>query len=466
MGLWRKEIASEAKKQLWLAGPMIAVSLFMYSLQLTSLMFAGHLGELTLSGASMATSFLNATGFMVLMGMASALDTFCGQSYGAEQYHMLGIHMQRGMLVILLVAVAQSIILANLRPILVALHQDHNIAKEAGVYARYMIPSLFAYGLLQCNIKFLQNQNIVFPMVLTTGISSLIHVLFCWVLVLKAELGIKGAAIAFCISNWISLLLLALYIKYSSSCKRTWTGFSRESFHNIPQFFRLALPSALMICLEAWTFELMVILSGTFPNPKLQTSVSSICLNTSGLLWMLPFGIAAAASTRISNELGAGYPKAAKLALEVTLSMALIVGVLEFSLLMILRNIWGGAFTNVHEVVRYVASMLPVVASAAFMDSIQTVLSGVARGCGWQKLGAFVNLGSYYLVGVPLAVVFAIVLHMKVKGLWMGIALALVVQVVCLLLITMRTNWEKEAKNAAIRVQGPRVPASNLNATN
>ncbi|KAI9101589.1 hypothetical protein K1719_023833 [Acacia pycnantha] len=302
MGLWKKEIRSEAKKQLWLAGPMVTVSLFMCSLQLISTMFMGHIGVLPPSSASMATSFLNTTGFVALMGMVGALDTFWGQSYGAEQYHMLGIHMQRGMLVILLVAVVQSIILANLRPILVLLHQDHNIAKGPGVYSLYIIPSLFAHGLLQCNIKFLQNQNIIFPMVLTTGISSLIH---------------------------------------------TWMGFSRESFHNIPQLFRLALPSALMVCLESWMFALMVILSGTFPNPKLQTSVSSICLNTSSLFWTLPFGIEAAASTRISNELGAGSPKAVKVAL----LMALRVGVTEFSLLMLLRNIWGGAFTNENEVV-------------------------------------------------------------------------------------------------------------------
>jgi len=43
--------------------------------------------------------------------------------------------------------------------------------------------------------------------------------------------------------------------------------------------------------------------------------------------------------------------------------------------------------------------------------------SGTARGCGWQKIGAFVNLGSYYLVGIPAAIVFAFVLHIggKVK---------------------------------------------------
>lgn len=36
---------------------------------------------------------------------------------------------------------------------------------------------------------------------------------------------------------------------------------------------------------------------------------------------------------------------------------------------------------------------------------------GVARGCGWQKIGAFVNLGTYYIVGIPTAVVLAFALH-------------------------------------------------------
>lgn len=61
------EVVSEIKKQLWLAGPLVTVSLLWYSLQLISLMFVGHLGELALSGASMATSFGSVTGFSLLV---------------------------------------------------------------------------------------------------------------------------------------------------------------------------------------------------------------------------------------------------------------------------------------------------------------------------------------------------------------------------------------------------------------
>lgn len=179
--------------------------------------------------------------------MASALDTLCGQSYGAKQHHMLGIHMQRAMLVLMIVSINLAFIWANTRSILVALGQDPEISVEAGQYAQLMIPSLFAYGILQCLNRFLQTQNIVFPMVFSSGVTTLLHILICWTMVFKSGLGNKGAAIANAISYWINVLILILYVKFSPSCSKTWTGFSKEALHGIPSFLKLAIPSALMV---------------------------------------------------------------------------------------------------------------------------------------------------------------------------------------------------------------------------
>ncbi|RZC53441.1 hypothetical protein C5167_012353, partial [Papaver somniferum] len=186
----------------------------------------------------MATSFATVTGFSLLMGMASALDTLCGQSYGAKQYHKLGIHMQRGMFVLLLVSVPLYFVWANTGRILIAVGQDPEISAESEVYARYMIPSLFAYGLLQCHISIPNDDKF--------AMTALLHFLVCWVLFFKAGLGIRGAAIATSISYWISLILLVLYVKYSGKCERTWNGFSKEALHDILNFIRLAVPSAIM----------------------------------------------------------------------------------------------------------------------------------------------------------------------------------------------------------------------------
>ncbi|KAH1080531.1 hypothetical protein J1N35_020292 [Gossypium stocksii] len=292
-GVSRKKIIwEEVKKQVWLAGPLIGVSLFQYSIQMISVMLVGHLGELPLSAASMATSFATVTGFSLL----------------------------------------------------------------------------------------------------------------------------------------------------------TWTGFSKEAFHNIFTFLRLAVPSAIMVCLEMWSFEMMVLLSGLLPNPKLQTSVLSICHNTSYTVWMIPFGLSGAVSTRVSNELGAGNAEAARLAVNVVIVEAICVGLSVGSILILIRNIWGHAYSNEVEVDKYVAVMMPLIATSNFLDSLQCVLSGNARGCGWQKIGAYINLGSYYIVGIPCAVLLAFVLNVGGKGLWLGLICALAAQATGLSIATIRTNWEIEVR--------------------
>ncbi|RWV96163.1 hypothetical protein GW17_00041150 [Ensete ventricosum] len=305
------EFFAEIKRQLFLAGPLIASSLLQNLLQVISVMFVGHLGELALSGASMATSFAGVTGFSFLVYICvsacpslTALDTMCGQAFGAKQYRMLGMHMQRAMLALTLVSLPLAVIWSYTGSILKLCGQDPEIAAEAGVYARWMIPTIFAYGLLQCHVRFLQTQNIVFPMMLSTGVTALLHVLVCWLLVYKSGLGSKGAAVAISISYWTNVLLLALYIRLSPACKETWTGFSREALHDMSSFIKLAVPSA--------TMELDMPLQNSLP--------------------------------------------------------------------------WS---------------------------SLEHV--GVARGCGWQKIGALVNLGAYYIVGIPSAVLLAFVLHVGGK---------------------------------------------------
>lgn len=160
---------------------------------------------------------------------------------------MLGIHLQRSFLVLSLSSVLLAIIRANTELIFVAMKQDKLISKEAGSYAYCMIPSLFAYGILQSIMKFLQSQNIVFPMMITSGVVALFHVVFCWLLMYKIGLGSRGAAMAISMSYWLNVLLMGLYVRFSSSCKRTWNGFSKKALHNVLDFIKLVVPTAIMI---------------------------------------------------------------------------------------------------------------------------------------------------------------------------------------------------------------------------
>lgn len=72
--------------------------------------------------------------------MASALETFFGQAYGAKQYHMLGIHLQRAMLVLIVTCIPIAFIWSFTGHIFTIGGQDMEISSQAGIYARWVNP--------------------------------------------------------------------------------------------------------------------------------------------------------------------------------------------------------------------------------------------------------------------------------------------------------------------------------------
>jgi MATE family multidrug resistance protein len=180
------------------------------------------------------------------LGMGSALDTLCGQSYGAKQYDMLGTHAQRAIFVLMLASVPLAFVLAFTGQILVALGQNPEISYEAGVYARLLIPGLFAYGLLQCLTKFLQAQSIVHPLVVCSGVTLVFHILLCWFLVQNSGLANRGAALATSLSYWFNVVLLGMYVKFSEAGGRSWHGWSTAVLKDVNMYLSLAIPSTFM----------------------------------------------------------------------------------------------------------------------------------------------------------------------------------------------------------------------------
>ncbi|XP_066367018.1 protein DETOXIFICATION 16-like isoform X1 [Miscanthus floridulus] len=453
-----KAASAEAKRLMRLAGPIVASCVLQNVVNMASVMFVGHLGELPLAGASLATSLANVTGYSLLTGMATALDTLCGQAFGARQLHLLGVYKQRAMVVLGLACVPIALVWAYAGRILLFLGQDPQIAAQAGAYARWLIPSLAAYVPLQCHVRFLQTQSVVLPVTASSGATALCHLIVCWALVYKAGMGSKGAALSNAVSYAINLIILALYVRLSAACKETWHGFSWEAFKDLWRFTELAWPSAMMICLEWWSFEVLVLLSGLLPNPQLETSVLSICLNTGALLYMIPLGLTYSISTRVSNELGARHPQAAKMATKVVVYMALSEGVVISLTMTMLRNIWGYMYSNEKEIVTYISKMLPILGISFFIDGLHSSLSGVLTGCGKQKIGAAVNLGAFYLLGIPMAVLLAFIFHLNGMGLWLGIVCGSVTKLVFLLFVTCSIDWDKEAIKAKHGVLSSSLP--------
>ncbi|KAI3916065.1 hypothetical protein MKW98_004506, partial [Papaver atlanticum] len=204
--------------------------------------------------------------------------------------------------------------------------------------------------------------------------------------------------------------------------------------------------------LEFWYLMFLIVVAGQLKNAAIAVAAISICTNLSGWEIMIFLGFNAAISVRISNELGAGRPRAAKFSILVVVMSSAVIGIFFMVLVLALRNVYALPFTNSTEVASVVSNLALIFSFTLLLNSVQPVLTGVAVGAGWQWLIAYVNVGCYYIFGLPLGYLLGSYLDMGVKGVWIGMVSGIGLQTLVLTGITLGTNWNKEALMAKSRI--------------
>ncbi|CAL5398643.1 unnamed protein product [Camellia sinensis] len=409
-----REFIIESKKLWYLAGPAIFTSLCQYSLGAITQVFAGHVGTLELAAVSVENSVVAGFAFGIMLGMGSALETLCGQAFGAGQLRMLGIYMQRSWLILISTALILMFVYIFAAPILIFVGQSIDISKAAGKLSVWMIPQLFAYALVFPLAKFLQAQSKMAVMAVTSGVALVLHTFFSWLLMVELGWGLVGAAVVLDSSWWFMVVVQLLYV-FGGACGEAWFGFSWMAFHNLWGFVKLSFASAIMLCLEFWYYMALILFAGYLKNAEVSVDALSICMNILGWTVMVAFGFNAAISVRVSNELGAANPRTAKFAVMVAAGTSFVFGLFMALILIVFQNQYPALFSDSREVQQLVYELTPLLALSVVINNVQPTLSGVAIGAGWQAYVAYVNIGCYYLFGIPLGLLAGYTFGMGVK---------------------------------------------------
>ncbi|KAK7317675.1 hypothetical protein RJT34_02105 [Clitoria ternatea] len=451
-GDFGREFVIESKKLWYLAGPAIFTSICQYSLGAVTQLFAGHVSTIALAAVSVENSVIAGFCLGITVGMGSALETLCGQAYGAGQLNMLGIYMQRSWVILNATAILLSLLYIFAEPILKLMGQTKAISEAAGQLALWMIPQLFAYAMNFPIQKFLQAQSKIMAMAWIAAAALVLHTVFSWLLMLEFGWGLVGAAVVLNSAWWFMILAQLVYI-FSGTCDEAWSGFSFKAFHNLWGFVRLSLASAVMLCLEVWYYMALILFAGYLKNAEVSVDALSICMNILGWTIMVSFGMNAAVSVRVSNELGASHPRTARFSLVVAVITSTLIGLLLSMVLIIFRKQYPVLFSNDEKVREMVVELTPMLALCIVINNVQPVLSGVAVGAGWQTAVAYVNIACYYLLGVPLGLIIGYKLDFGVLGIWSGMLSGTILQTCVLFFMVYKTDWKKEASLAEDRIK-------------
>lgn len=182
----------------------------------------------------------------IQLGMASALETLCGQAFGAKRYSMLGIYMQRSWIVLFLCCFLLLPLYVFATPILKLLGQPDEVAEESGVVTLWLIPLHFSFAFQFPLQRFLQCQLKTFAIAWVSLVGLVVNVVTSWVFIYVLDLGVVGAAVALDISWWVLVIGMYGYM-VCGGCPLTWTGFSMEAFSGLWEFVKLSAASGVML---------------------------------------------------------------------------------------------------------------------------------------------------------------------------------------------------------------------------
>ncbi|KAL0421426.1 UNVERIFIED_CONTAM: protein DETOXIFICATION 29 [Sesamum latifolium] len=246
VGSFFKAFRVESRKLWYLGGPAIFTAFCQFSLGAITQTLAGHVGTAELAAFAIENNVIAGFSFGVMWGMGSALETLCGQAYGAGQINMLGVYMQRSCVVLLTTSLLLTFLYIFAGPILLLLGQKEDMSRAAGRFSLWMIPQLYAYALNFPISRFLQAQSRIMAMAWISAAGLVLHVFFSWLFMLKLRWGMAGGAVVLNCSWWFIVVAQMVYILIGA-CGDAWSGFSWKAFQNLWGFVRLSLSSAVMM---------------------------------------------------------------------------------------------------------------------------------------------------------------------------------------------------------------------------
>lgn len=243
------------------------------------------------------------------------------------------------------------------------------------------------------------------------------------------EIGYDGLAYASLgVRAFLAIFIFFFTIKALTSFK--------VDFAYIKEVTKFSFPIAGMVFLEVLGFCFVSIVVGTIGI--VESAANNIVLNLASLTFMIPLSISSAATVKV----GVQYGKQSKIGMtRFTLSALLLSEMFmcfSCSMFMLFPEELMGHMSVDSKVILIGVKLLFIVGLFQIVDGIQVTLAGVLRGMEKTKESFYAIVLAYWILGIPLGMYLTFYLNLKPEGLWIGLAVSLLIVAVVLSVITKK----------------------------
>ncbi|WP_375454474.1 MATE family efflux transporter [uncultured Methylobacterium sp.] len=435
---WRREI----RATLALAAPLVLTNLAQHGLITADTVLLGRLGAQDLAAATLATSLYFIL-FICGIGLTSAVAPLIAEALGRDPRATDAVRrlVRAGFWAASLVSVPLMIGLWHTQALLDVLGEPPDLTEAAGRYVRAlqwaMWPSLL-FMVLRGTFSALERP--AWPLAASLLALPVNVVLGLWLAFEgtgRLGLGLVGVGIATTAAAFFTLAVLLAVICCDASLRRfrllhrVW----RFDVAGLSAVFRLGLPMAATGLAEAGLFEAAALGMGLFGARQL--AAHAVAIQVAAICFMVPNGVAQAATVRVGLRRGAQDADGMRRAGHVALALGLGFMVACASAQLGAPRLLIGLFLDLDArenaaVIPYAVGFLGLAALFAVADGVQSVMLGMLRGLQDTRVPMLIAVGGYWGIGVPLGAGLAWGAGLEGTGIWLGFCAGLFVVAVLL----------------------------------
>lgn len=436
---WRDEIRATVS----LAWPMVLTNLAQVAMTATDVMMMGRAGAGMLAAGALGSNLYFAP-LIFGIGLMNATSPMMAIELGRNRHSVRDIRrtVRQGLWIAVLVSIPMWLFMWNVETVLLWMGQDPTLAREAGVYVRWLqwsVLPFFCYLVLRSFVSALERPRWALVIVV---IAVVFNALGNWLLIFGnlgfPRMGIAGSGLATTLSSVLMFAGLALVVSIEPRFRRyrLFGRFWRPDWPRFKSLLKLGLPIAGTLIFEVWIFNAAALLMGLISAASL--AAHAIAIQIASITFMVPMGVSQAVTVRVGRAYGArdatGIARAGW--------AAFAIGVAFMALTALVMVVWPipllAAFIDVGSpenaaVVALAVTFLAFAGLFQIFDGAQAVALGMLRGLHDTRMPMIYALFGYWGIGLPLGIVLAFPLGIAGVGIWIGLSTGLAVVALLLL---------------------------------
>ena len=250
-----------------------------------------------------------------------------------------------------------------------------------------------------------------------------------------------GCGYATAIVLWVQLACLLVIIRFSRArSSGLFNRFDWPDFRVIWNLVRIGFPIGFAIFIEVVFFSFVTIFIGRLGVDAVASHQSAMSI--ASVSFMIPLSIGLATTILVSNHIGARYYVAAGIAVKVAISISLWCGGIAAVVLYYFRVPLAGLYTTDPSVLALTSTLLVFAAFFQLFDASQITMQSCLRGYKDTTAAAVITFFSFWLVGLPIGLVFGLDMEfpfvgsvlaltdfepLGVRGFWVGLISGLLI---------------------------------------